>query len=401
MFSPSKRQGYFSSVMHNPKNAIVTGVKLQVSKSRFLPQIPNLIRKLRRRGFRWFIRRLREERRAPHYSATLFTFSAVQSLVGRAHHFRSKKYKAGKDFLACYSLSDAVTSYDFAYFLAYADAEARKAGFDDFHVALVQRPLEEVSTQSDDGVRGPENAFWRLLNIVIPLASLYPSCSGYRIFTSKDSLSQALEKSKVFPAEYSWDFYPPMQYAQVVKSLSRNEFGGFSAPTRGLNIVSEWLAVRDLAPPIVSITIRNRKWDSSRNSNIGEWTRFAKMLREIGCSVVFVPEADTVEKPGMLWEFEFAEATWNLGLRLSLYEISDLNFIVDNGPAALMHLDNSVKYLQTFQMTGLPIKTGVKHLPYGNSGQMLNWGEDTFENLLVGLDGWEAINGKLSNSQKI
>ena len=155
-----------------------------------------------------------------------------------------------------------------------------------------------------------------------------------------------------------------------------------------------------MTPPIVSITIRNRKWDSARNSNLAEWTRFAKFLKNLGYSVVFVPEADVVEMPGTLWDFEFAEATWNLGLRLALYEISDLNFIVDNGPAALMHLDKKVRYIQTFQKTGLPIEVGAENLPYGNRAQMLNWAEDTLENLVIGLEAWESIHGNLGERQK-
>lgn len=370
-------------------------MNLPANKSRLFPPIPDLLRKVMRRGLRWFIRRLREERRSPKYSLSYVSFSAIE-ILGRGRRSHQIENLGPKtDFVACYSLSDPVTSFDFAYFLAYADAEAKKAGFQDFHVILVQRPGSEVATQVDDGVQGSENASWRLFNIVISLAALYPSCSGYRVVRSKESLDQALLASKVFPAEYSWEFYPPMNYDRVAKSLSRNEFDGFSAPIRGLAIVSEWLAVRGLTAPIVSITIRNRKWDSGRNSNIAEWKQFAKMLKKFGCSVIFVPEADTVEKPGALWDFEYTEATWNIGLRLALYEVADLNFIVDNGPAALMHLDKKVRYLQTFERTGLPVKEGAKRFPYGNRAQLLNWGEDTLQNIVVGLEAWEADNGKL------
>lgn len=358
--------------------------------------IRGLIRKSRNLGGRWLAYRLGLELRSPTFPFSYHLLSAPRKLFAKVLKWKLRNRESGFGFVACYGLTDMVTSFDFAFFLAWADAEAKRAGFQEFHVALVKRPVKQSAHESDDGVQGADNAAWRLANIVVPLIALYPTCSGYRLFESRKQLDRILRVSSVFPSEYSWAFYPPMDYGRVFASLGRNNFDGFSAPAKARTFVDEWLSARQLATPLITITIRYRKWDATRNSNVSEWKKFAKYLQGQGCHVVFVPETDFISLPGTFGANEYTECSWNLGLRLALYETAELNFIVDNGPAALMHLDKKVRYLQTFRRIGLPIMEGEAHLPFAEQYQVLNWGKDDFENLVSGLDNWEFLNGKLS-----
>ena len=96
----------------------------------------------------------------------------------------------------------------------------------------------------------------------------------------------------------------------------------------------------------MTITIRNYKFDALRNSNIDEWVKFAEWLIEEGFAPVFIPDTDScfIREVKLDNFFVFRESSWNLGLRMALYEESYLNF-ASAGPAAIAKLNRKVRYI--------------------------------------------------------
>jgi hypothetical protein len=102
----------------------------------------------------------------------------------------------------------------------------------------------------------------------------------------------------------------------------------------------------------VTITLRSYGYMPDRNSNEAAWVAFARRLDPEKYLPVFVLDTERTLDPTSPSLAEFAilrEASWNIGLRLALYEASFLNLGVNNGPMNLCWLGARTSYL-TFKM---------------------------------------------------
>jgi hypothetical protein len=93
--------------------------------------------------------------------------------------------------------------------------------------------------------------------------------------------------------------------------------------------------------------LRQYAVDPQRNSNIDDWARFARGLDPTRYCAIIVPDTDrSFESQG---QFEglpiFREASWNLGLRMALYELAFMNMFVNCGPGSLCILNSVCPYL--------------------------------------------------------
>lgn len=373
------------------------------------PKWSTLKQHIDQRGWRWLLGRIWFELISPQYGLSSRILSFVRKRFRSRRVNDLKKIDAGGGFLACYTLSDEITSFDFAYFLARAEVEAAKAGFSNFRVALVRRSRRDVTGNTeedpDDDLRGEVNATWRLMNIVIPLVGLYPNCKGFQLVEDSVTLQPLVQHNMTFPTGYSWRYFPGLDYKEIFCVLASDRYSGFAAPPKALQIVEDWLAVNKVRKPLVTITLRQRKWDSERNSSLKDWARFGHWLNDRGFSVVVVPDTDT--RNPQIQDYsslaEYPEASWNIAIRLALYETAVVNFGVNNGPMALMHLSKNVSYVQTFFTSGseivddgkyysevLGVEVGDLRLPFGRVGQVLSWGSDDFDSLCRGFLIWEA-----------
>ena len=77
---------------------------------------------------------------------------------------------------------------------------------------------------------------------------------------------------------------------------------------------------------------------------------------EEGFEPVFIPDTDScfVQEVKLDNFFVFRESSWNLGLRMALYEESYLNF-VSAGPASIAQLNRKVRYIS---MINIILTTG-------------------------------------------
>jgi len=120
---------------------------------------------------------------------------------------------------------------------------------------------------------------------------------------------------------------------------------------------------------------------------------FAKRLDPTRYLPVFVlgTERTLDPRPAPMEGFEvFSEASWNVGLRMALYESSYLNLGVNNGPLFMCVMDSRTRLLvfkiitasvpQTTEefMSQLGFKIGGQ-LPFATPFQRLVWEEDTLQ----------------------
>jgi len=160
-----------------------------------------------------------------------------------------------------------------------------------------------------------------------------------------------------------------------------------------LRYVERWLASRLRGRRLVTITIRDYEFMPARNSNLQAWASFARRLDITQYLPVFVLDTErTLDPlPAPLAGFEvFREASWNVGLRMALYQVGYVNLGVNNGPSFMCAL-NSLTRILIFKIVtpGVPqateemiAKLGYKigaQLPFATPYQGMVWEDDTLE----------------------
>lgn len=353
-----------------------------------------IIRKIIKNGFYWSFLRVLRRFTKPHNRPIKIIMDAIYSLKKHLTSFLSSQKNEKGCFVAAYDLSSNSVSFDFAFFLAAAESFAIKQGEESFVVSIVRKKNDAFKGSVYSSVVDDESLKWKLDNIIIPLISLYPKCSGYNILPKEEDLNLLPKDRLIYPRFYNNNYSPVMDYKEIFKILEEDIFSGFRATKQGTRYIESWFKEKKISNPVVTITIRNYNFDVARNSNIDEWIKFANWLIKEGYAPIFIPDTDSSFNIGSsLNSFDvFRECCWNLGLRMSVYENSYLNFVTA-GPASIAQLNRTVKYismnmlsegsqqasLKNFKKMGLEIGANFK---FSKWYQILSFKQDNYENIL-------------------
>ncbi len=255
---------------------------------------------------------------------------------------------------AFYDLQVAPISYDVSWFAATADRARRRMGLSRLHFVIVPGIKDGLREERKayESVVDASARLWRLHNIVVPIFTLVPSFAGLSILPSRDAASALRTASggRVYPAHYE----PALPVAHWPSELLTEpcepgeEIGVLRSSPQGLRYVERWLASRLGGRRLVTITIRDYNFMPARNSDLDAWASFAGRLDATTYLPVFVLDTErTLDLlPAPLAGFEvFREASWNVGLRMALYESSYANLGVNNGPMFMCMLNARVRVL--------------------------------------------------------
>ena len=359
--------------------------------------VARIIAKIFKKGPVWAVWRARREFTTPSFRATKHLLATVK---------KSKRWVGGgffeneshdQDYVtAIYDLNSNAITFDFAHFLMGAELFSRKNGKASFLVWFVQESNDLEKDETYNSIVDECSVKWRFENIVLPLINLCPACVGYSVLPKMMNISEAVKGKLVYPDLYDGKYTPGMDYKDIYILARQGEFVGLRASAQGLRYIKSWRDANSLTGKIVTITIRSYGYDTNRNSNIGEWVKFAELIKAKDFMPVFVPDTDVCfERDHRLDGFiVFREPCWNLGLRMALYEDASLNFFVSNGPAGIAQLNKSVRYVcmktivpnslhateELFKDRG--VKIGQRKYDFAEEYQILSWSEDSAENIL-------------------
>ena len=346
----------------------------------------------------WLYRRVKFELVSP-------TFPLMRYLVKRVEYlrrlFRSKKIVTQTNIVssdnlwAIYDLNFESITFDFAHFLAAAETFGKKHGKSKLYVLLVQKDLQLLGGEEYLATVSDDNQKWRVNNIIVQLAHLYPACIGYSFVPKDSELLNLIPNELVYPAGYSHTYKPGLDYVDVFKLINLKLFSGFHAPKQGLDYIYKWQKLNDISNPMVVITLRQYGYDVSRNSNIEEWVKFAYWVKGQGYTPVFVPDTDSCWAPNNLLDgfIIFNEPCWNLGLRMALNELAFVNLFYLNGPASICSLSKkprSILFFPVIEETihcnsaafkAFGLTNGQRRYNFAEPHQFLSWKRDSFENI--------------------
>ncbi len=300
---------------------------------------------------------------------------------------------------AFYDLTVEPITYDFLWFLCGADLTRRAKGLEQVHVVIVPGPQEGVREEDSayETVVDRESRKWRIANVLMALTALLPACSGVTLAGSRAeaAATRNLAGSHYYPNGYE-SCMPVGHHPNDCLIPARKgirPIGVLRAQRQGLQYIEQFVANYSQGRRLITITIRDYAYGQDRNSNLSAWSNFAKELDVTTWWPVFVLDTErTLDPlPEPLCGFDvMREASWNVGLRMALYERAWLNMGVNNGPMGLCWLNEQTRYL-TFKMvtTSVPQATVEfnrsrgfepnESLPFATPFQKWVWEDDTVE----------------------
>lgn len=302
---------------------------------------------------------------------------------------------------AFYDLQVAPVTYDVSWFVASAELARRHAGLENIHFVIVpgnydgfreERALYESAVDT-------ETRRWRLHNIVLPILTFVPSFAGYTLLPSRQHVHQYRTRagSHIYPELYE-PHLPISHHPSELLNINPDspfaqEAGCLRSPAQGIRYVTQWLTARLSGRKLITITLRDYSFMKARNSNIHAWIEFANRLDSTQFFPVFILDTErTLDPlPPALTAFEvFREASWNVWLRMSLYESSFLNLGINNGPLFMSALNRRTRLLIFKIVTPSVPQTTEEiiskigftiggQLPFATRFQRLVWKDDTLD----------------------
>jgi hypothetical protein len=289
-------------------------------------------------------------------------------------------------------------------FLILAEVERRESKTDSLHILIIPGPEDGFHSGTLDmyhaqGATGYEidSMRWRLRNILVPCCWLIPSCRQITVCSSRSEAEQmeARLARRIFPRGYSVRF-PNSDYliASVLSAAKRGvALPSIQAPDAARRYVGDWIHSKFSGRKVITITLRECSYQHDRNSNLDAWSEFARNLDLSRFAPIFVRDTEVGldSLPERLARMPvFAEASWNVELRCSLYELSFLNMGINMGPFVLCTLNKKVNYLmfkvltascgatteEYYRRLGLP---NSSQLPWATPTQRYVWDEDRLE----------------------
>jgi hypothetical protein len=114
---------------------------------------------------------------------------------------------------------------------------------------------------------------------------------------------------------------------------------GEHATFQASHAATEW-AEQNYDFRFITITLREADYWPQRNSNLDEWLKFANSIPD---HIIWVRDTDKATDP--IGGYSICpEASKDIDKRLALYRRAEMNFFVNNGPAAFAHYSRDIPY---------------------------------------------------------
>ncbi len=359
----------------------------------------------RQRGWRWLLRRLRDEWVSPRSRRVRNVRRQLLSMSGASTPAAPRPSGAGaiarrdaRTLHFFFDLQLCPVAYDIATYLAGAEIERRRLGLDAVHVVIVPGHVDGMRLElpAYDAVIDADARRWRLHNVVVPVLGLLPSCTGYTVCSTRAQAGLLFSECArhVFPA--GWEpALPVAPVARVVRDAARagtQVFPLLRAGAAALRYAAQFIASLPPARELLVITLRQYDYTPGRNSNLDAWARFADRVDAARFVVAFVLDAEVSLDPtpeSIRRHRVIHAASWNVQFRMALYERAFLNLSVVHGPMELCWYNEACRYLLFCPVDTAPLtardfleKEGFdigRPLPFARSGQRWIWERDDLE----------------------
>lgn len=368
--------------------------------------IARVLYRLRTQGPQWIIRRVSSEWTLPTTLPGRLIHRVCRLLLGSGYalfrartRWKIERSDTAATLFAFYDLKVEPVTFDVTFFLVAADLERRRQGLKDIHVVFVPGPGNGLRTEMADYelVVDFEARRWRLHNILIDAVSFLSACSGFSVLGSRAEAEAvvAIAAQRKYPLGYEPHLpgaFHPRDFLVPARKKVR-PIGVLHATSQGLRYVDQWIAGHAKGRRLLAVTLRDYEFGAARNSDLSAWGDFVRQLdRRVWCPVFILDTeraCDRIPEALQLFEVMLA-ASWNLHLRMALYERAWLNLGVNNGPMSLCWMNDQSRYI-TFKMATPSVAQSTvafqlsrgfepgQSLPFATPFQKFVWEDDSFD----------------------
>jgi hypothetical protein len=290
----------------------------------------------------------------PRLKVTLWLRHSIVAIGDMGWRISRHRRQQGDSLQFFYDLSVSPLTFDFATFLASAEVERRMKGLEQIDVFLVMRSDGEIRSEAEDyeAVLDKTARLWRIRNVLIPMLALLPSVRSYAVCGTRELASAVIgdDDRQIYPESYR--VYLPRQPAQrTIHNHARNNvpiWPLFRATDHSRRLIEQFLDRKARGRRPIVITLRNFDYTPERNSRFEDWLAFADGLDPAVFAPVFVLDAETAMQPppvDLSRHIVCRAASWNLEIRMALYEAAWLNVSLMHGPLELCWYNENARYL--------------------------------------------------------
>lgn len=350
---------------------------------------------LRTQGFRYLLRAPGNEFVHPRLAMTQRIRNGLIAMHDRLLAPRTDGAWGGDCLQFVCDLSVAPVTFDFASYLAAAEIERRSRQLDGINVLFILGPHDGVRRELPeyDAVLDPAARLWRLRNIHVPMLALLPSVKSYAVCESRRHAAAIISADPhcLYPGDYRLALprHPSRRVAYDLARSGAPVWPMLRASEAGRRFALAFFDRETRGRKPVVITLRDYGLSPGRNSSQENWVAFADSLDPTRYVPIFVRDTETgMAAPyGALTRHVVCEAaTWNLEIRMALYECAWLNMAIMHGPMELCWFNEKARYL-VFLKPGLShvssedILAEAGHpahaqLPFAGPGQRIVWEAD-------------------------
>ena len=267
-----------------------------------------------------------------------YIFNESKFLIHSSASWLKKIHVTTSPLICLYDLNLSCPSFNVLEALS-AYSIFSRGKFASFHFVIIKPSMNLVNSSPSafTGFHKYSGLMYRLENLVLPCASLFPACSGVSVLDSIDDYYHIFGSQPRYPLENS---YQKFRFFQPINLYDYSSYGAEAACLRP-SLASITIAQRLVGQikgdkEIVTITIRVNEYDSIRNSSLCEWAKFVEYSSTLGYFVIVIPDSDN---PGVFApihdEFIFPVFAYNIHLRAAIYDIALCNLGVANGPLGI------------------------------------------------------------------
>jgi hypothetical protein len=369
---------------------------------------------LRTRGLKYPRQAFVNELRYPRHVVTPY----VRGLLIRAGQVFNRRSTSGDGWSAdslhfVYDLRVAPLTYDFASYLAAAEIERRLRSLGTISVIFVTGEDSAIRDEQPDyeAVLDREARSFRFKNIVLPMLGLLPSIEGYAMCGSRqqaDALLANCPASNLYPSDYRL-FLPRQPSKRVIFDHAGSGVPVrpmYSASAKAHQYVREFLHREAAGRLPVVITLRNYGYMTARNSRNEDWVAFASGLDSRMFAPIFVHDTETIMAPPLADFGGYPScdaASWNVEIRVALYEQAWLNLAVMHGPMELCWYLDKARYVLFINVGSAPQTVPARFEENGQTVgedfsffrpyQHIAWCEDSVVNIRNEFESMKKIIG--------
>lgn len=324
--------------------------------------------------------------------------------------FQSKKNQ--KPLYVVYDLAVLPASFDMATFLIRAELYRKKLGLDYIALVILSGNFAGLSARANLS-HGADGGNWRINHILIPMSQLLPSCLDIIHISDQQQLHGLISNRPTFPIDVqtradfnTYALAPLKQYAG-----EGHEVRLLEAPAQARVFVEQFLVAHHIKQPFVCISLREYEHQTSRNSCLDTYHTIASHALKQGYGVVVIRDTNMAMAAPLGWEgvVECPVASFDIAIRMALYESALLNVSVSSGPSCgLMLLSQKVSFILTHIVEDsqwlsneafLESRQGIKRnqqYPFSSPFQQICWTNDS----LGILTQFKQMLDKLSSAAK-